>query len=204
MLDNIHWLGQSTFYIQFDKVTIYIDPYRIKKDKPKADIILITHTHFDHYSPSDIKIIAKDDTIIVGPKSLKSELSYTLKTLNPKDKINIQGIEIEAVSAYNINKNFHPPQAKNLGFIILVNKMRIYHTGDTDFIPEMKDIKADIVLLPIGGTYTMDAKEAVRAVEAIKPKIAIPMHWGSVVGSYSDAEEFKRLSKTEVKILRQE
>jgi len=202
MIENIHWLGHASFKIT-DEEIIYIDPYQIK-DKEKADIILVTHDHFDHCSTEDIKKILKSDTFIVGPKKIDKILKERIKTISPGEKINIKGIEIEGVASYNIGKSFHPKGEENLGFIITIKNTKIYHAGDTDFIPEMKDIKADIALLPVGGTYTMDAKEAAKAANIIKPKIAIPMHWGSIVGSKEDAEEFKRLCNVEVKILEEE
>jgi len=201
MLEKIHWLGHASFYIEAPQGIIYIDPYQLKPGLPKADIILITHEHFDHFSVSDIKEIAKPETIIVGPKEIEKKMDYSLKILRPQEKINLKGIEIEAVPSYNLNKNFHPKSQGYLGFIITVDNFRIYHAGDTDLIPEMKTLKPDIVLLPVGGTYTMNAKEAAEAVNLINPKIAIPMHWGGIVGSEKDAEEFKRLCKIEVRIL---
>lgn len=204
MLDKIHWLGHASFFIDGLTAKIYIDPYQIKKDFLQADIILITHEHFDHFSIEDIKKIAKADTSIVGPKVIEKKLTFPIKTISPGEKLNIKGIEIEGVPAYNLNKSFHPKSHAYLGFIITVDGSRIYHAGDTDFIPEMKTLKADIVLLPIGGTYTMDAKEAAEAANAINPKFAVPMHWGSIVGSQRDAQAFKEMCKTEVKILKRD
>lgn len=200
MLDKIHWLGQAAFYIELDEAIIYIDPYQLKMDKPKADIILVSHAHFDHCSDEDIKKIHKPETVIIGSVGVKDALSYPVKVIKPKEKINIGNIVIEGVAAYNINKSFHPSSGGNLGFIIQINQTRIYHAGDTDLIPEMSQIKADIVLLPVGGTYTMNAKEAANAANIIKPQTAIPMHWGSVVGSRKDAEDFKKLCKCQVVI----
>ena len=202
MIEKIHWLGQAGFRIE-DELVIYIDPYKIKRDR-EADIILISHDHFDHCSPGDIEKVKKGDTVIVASKGAASKLSGNMRILKPGDKINVKGIDIEGVSSYNIGKDFHPQAAGNLGFIITVMDTRIYHAGDTDLIPEMKGIKADIALLPVGGTYTMDAKEAAEAANTINPKIAIPMHWGSVVGSRKDAEQFQKLCKGEVRILEEE
>jgi len=171
---------------------------------PKADIILITHEHFDHCSSQDIKIIVKTDTVVVGSSGVEKKLSQDVKVMSPGEKASVKGIDIEAVAAYNIGKVFHPKVAGNTGFIITVDNTRIYHAGDTDFIPEMKTIKAEIALLPIGGTYTMNAKEAAQAANAINPKIAIPMHWGGAVGSEKDAREFKKLCKAQVMILKKE
>lgn len=205
VLDKIHWLGHAGFYIEGkDGIIVYIDPYKIKNNLPKADIILISHEHFDHCSEQDIKKITKTDTVIVGPQTIAGKLTYPVKVLNPGEKISIKDIEVEAVSAYNLHKNFHPKSEGNLGFIVTVDNTKIYHAADTDFIPEMKGIKTDIALLPVGGTYTMNAKEAAEAANIINPKIAIPMHFGSIVGSSKDAEEFKKFCKVQVKILEQE
>jgi len=204
MLDKIHWLGQAAFCIELDKTVIYIDPYQLRRDKPKADIILISHAHFDHCSGEDINRIYKPETLIIGPVGLDGILSYPVKTASPQDKITVKDLEIEVIPAYNINKSFHPKTSGNLGFIIKINQTKIYHAGDTDFIPEINQVRANIVLLPVGGTYTMDAKEAAKAANTINPDVAIPMHWGSVVGSRKDAEEFKKLCKCKVNIIEPE
>jgi L-ascorbate metabolism protein UlaG (beta-lactamase superfamily) len=204
MLDKIHWLGHSSFFIESSKVNIYIDPFKLKDDLPKADIILITHDHFDHCSGEDVKKIHQFDTIIVGPKAIASKLSYPIKTIKPGELMRLDDVVIDAVHAYNPDKKLHPKSDDYLGYIVSVDNTKIYHAGDTGYIPEMKNIKADICLLPIGGTYTMDAKEASQAADMINPKIAIPMHFGSIVGQKSDAEEFKKLSRVHVKILTQE
>lgn len=204
MLDKIHWLGHAAFFIEGASAKIYIDPYQIKEGLPKADIILITHEHFDHCSHQDINKLYKTDTVIVGPETIVGKLPYAIKVLKPNETLAIKDIKIEAVYAYNPKKNFHPKSEGNLGYIITVDNSKIYHAGDTDYITEMERIKADIALLPVGGTYTMNAKEASNAANVINPKFAIPMHWGSIVGSNKDAEEFKRLCRVEVRILKQE
>jgi L-ascorbate metabolism protein UlaG (beta-lactamase superfamily) len=205
MIENIHWLGHAAFYIKAKDGTIIIfDPYKISKNAPQADIVLITHEHFDHCSQGDLEKVTKPDSIIVGPASVARKLSYQVKILKPGEKISVKAIEIEAVSSYNPNKNFHPRSEGNLGFIVTIDGIKVYHAGDTDLIPEMKGIKADIALLPVGGTYTMNAKEAAEAANLINPQTAIPMHFGSIVGSAKDAEDFKKLCKVEVRILKQE
>ena len=200
---NIFWLGHAGFKIKDEKEIIYIDPYQVRDDKEKADFILITHEHFDHFSIEDIDKLLKPSTIIVGPKKIKEALAkkeQKVVSLLPKEKINLKGIEIEGVPAYNLGKNFHPKEKDNLGFIIKIKNVKIYHAGDTDFIPEIKDIRVDVCLLPVGGTYTMDAREAAEAANTISPKIAIPMHWGSIVGSFKDAESFLKLCNCKVEI----
>lgn len=205
----IHWLNHHAS-LRFEaslpdgqgSKTIYTDPWEIKSTEPKADIILITHDHFDHCSPPDIEKIAKPETIIIATQGCVSKLKgYTVKTLKPGESTNVNGINIEAVAAYNINKQFHPKSNNWVGYIFTLDGKRIYQAGDADLIPEMKDIKADIVLLPIGGTYTMNATEAAEAVNLINPKLAIPIHCGKIVVNQNDPETFKKLAKCEVKIL---
>ncbi len=209
MIENIHWLGHASFRIENDK-TIYIDPYELKGEPPKANLILITHDHSDHCSPDDVAKIAKDDTVIVTIAAAAQKLKGDVRVVKPGDSITVLGIPIEAVPAYNVNKfrspgePFHPKESGHVGFILTVGGQRIYHAGDTDIIPEMNDIQADIALLPAGGTYTMTAEEAAEAANRIKPKVAIPMHYGAIVGSIKDAERFRDLCETEVVILSQE
>jgi L-ascorbate metabolism protein UlaG (beta-lactamase superfamily) len=205
MIKDIHWLGHDTFKIVGEKV-IYTDPFKIKK-KDTADIILITHEHFDHCSPDDIKAIQGANTIIVTTPDCAKKLSGKIKTVKPGDKITVEGIEIEAVPSYNTNKQFHPKTNAWVGYIFTVKGRRIYLAGDTDHIPEMKTFKnIDIALLPVSGTYVMTADEAIKAALDIKPKIAIPMHYDSIVGSKYDAQKFAEglKGKIEVSILSQE
>ncbi len=204
LLKKIHWLGHDGFRIDASKV-IYIDPYQMKSTVP-ADIILVSHDHFDHCSPDDIQKIQKKEPVIVTDKASAGKLTGDVRVVKPGDRLTVQGIEIEIVPAYNTNKQFHPKSDGKLGFIITVEGVRIYHAGDTDFIPEMKNIKADIALLPVSGTYVMTADEAVEAALAINPKVAIPMHYGAIVGSESDAKQFaeKLKGKINVAILKQE
>lgn len=200
MIKNIHWLGHDTFKITGDKV-IFTDPFRIKK-KDSADIILITHEHYDHCSLDDIKKLQGPDTIIVATADCAKKLSGNIKIIKPGDKINVEGIEIEAVPAYNTNKQFHTKDKGWVGYIFKTNQQRIYIAGDTDRIPEMKTFKdIDIALLPVSGTYVMTAEEAVQAALDIKPKIAIPMHYGSIVGDKNDAQLFAEKLKGKIEVL---
>ncbi len=163
------------------KKIIYTDPFQIKKPD-KADIILITHEHYDHFSPDDIKKLLTPDTIIVLPKDCSGKIRAKEIIVKPGDKITVEGIEIEVVPSYNTNKKFHPKEKGWVGYIFKIMGKRIYIAGDTDYIPEMKTFKdIDIALLPVSGTYVMTAEEAVQAAIDIKPKIAIPMHYGSIV-----------------------
>jgi len=208
MVENIHWLGHDAFKIIGEKV-IYTDPYEIKK-RDRADIILITHEHYDHCSPHDAAMLMGEATFVVTTPDCAAKLGAgvkNIKIVKPGDKINVSGIEIEAVAAYNTNKHFHP-RAKNwVGFVFKIGGKKIYMAGDTDYIPEMKSLKdIDTALLPVSGTYVMTADEAAKAALDIKPKTAIPMHYGSVVGDKNDAERFKAAltGKLDVVILKKE
>ncbi|MCL5408424.1 MAG: MBL fold metallo-hydrolase [Candidatus Omnitrophica bacterium] len=181
-ITNIKWLGHASFRIEGPKV-IYIDPFKINP-AISADIILITHSHFDHFSPEDINKIKTADTFLIAPKDCQINWKTEKRiVLIPDEKIDIEGIKIHAVSAYNTNKKFHPKTNNWVGYIIDINEFKIYHAGDTDEIKEMENIDVDIALLPVGGTYTMDAKESASALKKIKTKAVIPMHYGSIVGT---------------------
>jgi L-ascorbate metabolism protein UlaG (beta-lactamase superfamily) len=199
MVKDIHWLGHDTFKIVGEKV-VYTDPFKIKK-KDTADIILITHEHFDHCSPEDVKAIQGPKTMIVATSDCAKKLSGKVKIVKPGDKINVEGIDIEAVPSYNTNKQFHTKDKGWVGYIFVVKGQRIYIAGDTDYIPEMKNFKVDIALLPVSGTYVMTADEAIKAALDIKPKIAVPMHYGSIVGSTDDAKRFAEGLKGKIEVL---
>jgi L-ascorbate metabolism protein UlaG (beta-lactamase superfamily) len=189
VVKNITWLGHDGFLIKGDGKAIVIDPFQVKQCEP-ADVILVTHEHYDHCSPEDIQKIRKASTVIVTEANSAEKLSGDVRVVRPGDKLTVSEIPIEAVPAYNTDKNFHPKQNGWLGFILTVGGVRIYHAGDTDLIPEMDSIKADIALLPVSGTYVMTAEEAVEAAKTIKPKLVIPMHYGAIVGSAEDARRF--------------
>ena len=204
MTKNIHWLGHDTFRIEGEQV-IYTDPFKIKK-KGKADIILITHEHYDHCSPEDVKKIQGQDTVIVCPADCAAKLQGNIKVVKPGDTLEINGVKVEAVPSYNTNKQFHTKDRGWVGYVFTSGGQRIYIAGDTDYIPEMKNIRADIALLPVSGTYVMTADEAAQAALDIKPKVAIPMHYGSIVGSKEDGRRFaeKLKGKIDVVILHEE
>ena len=198
MLEKIKWLGHSSVRIDAEKI-IYIDPWKIQGG-PKADLILVSHTHGDHLSPADVKKIQKTDTVIVAAHDAAAQLSGDVRALKPGGRIVVPGVTVKAVPAYNVNKSFHPKANEWIGFLVTVGGKTIYYGGDTDFIPEMKDIQADILILPVGGTYTMTAKEAAEAANLIRPEAAIPIHYGDIVGTAADAERFKELCKAPVDI----
>ena len=194
MLENIQVLYHSSIRINKEKV-IYIDPFKIDKIYHDADIIFITHSHYDHYSEEDIKKIIKEDTKIIVTNDLQESVSNLINKENiiavkPNEKYCVEGISFETIPAYNINKQFHPKQNNWVGYVIELNGIIYYIAGDTDITEENKQIKCDVAFVPVGGTYTMTAKEAASLVNIIKPKIAVPIHYGSVVGTKQDAEEF--------------
>jgi len=211
MLNNLHWLGHASFRWDGSK-TIYFDPWKLSRRSKKSDFIFITHEHFDHCSLDDIKLISTKDTVIVASEAAAKQLESArplckeIKPLLPGDNIEISGIKVSAVASYNINKQFHTKGSHKLGFIVTVDGIKIYDAGDTDNIPEMKNYGCDIALLPVSGTYVMTADEAVKAALIIKPKVAIPMHYGDIIGTESDAVRFQELlkDKIEVNILEKE
>ena len=208
MLENIEVLCHSSIKINKEKI-MYIDPFRINKNYNDADIIFITHDHYDHYSEEDIDKIKKQDTIIVAPKKLFTKIlekgfeKDNIITVEPNKKYNVKGINFETIPAYNINKQFHPKENAWVGYIIKLEGVKYYIAGDTDITPENKEVKCDVAFVPVGGTFTMNYKEAAELVNEIKPKIAIPIHYGSIVGTEQDAIDFSKLlnSDIECKIL---
>ena len=212
---KISWLGHAAFRLtNANGKVVYVDPYDIKAAAP-ADIILITHEHYDHCSSADVHKIIKDKTVIVTTAAAQDKLrliNAQFLLVVPGKSYSIDGVKIEAVPAYNVNKfrspgvAYHPEKDNKVGFIITINGVRIYHAGDTDLIPGLEaNVKnIDIAMLPVCGTYVMSAEEAAEAVKKIKPKIAIPMHYGSIVGTKEDAYRFEKLAKCEVKILEKE
>ncbi|MEK6848067.1 MAG: MBL fold metallo-hydrolase [Nanoarchaeota archaeon] len=202
---DLAWHGHDSFCIRAMEKLIYIDPYKLPNNAEKADLILITHTHYDHCSIPDIEKIAKDNTIIVIPPDGQSAITklkkkVEIQIIEANDGREILGMRIATIPAYNIKKPFHPKEEGWLGYLIKIQNTLIYHAGDSDLTPEMKQLskyravcRDFIALLPIGGTYTMNAGEAFEAVFNIKPTLAIPMHYGTIVGTIQDAQQFKQL-----------
>lgn len=215
---EIKWLGHSGFLIKNSK-TVYIDPYKIKDDSEKADFILITHSHYDHCSVEDMQKIVQEGTKIIIPADCQSKIArfnvpVKMIVVEPGHEINFQGVRITTVPAYNIDKSFHTKDEGWVGYVIRMNDVYIYHSGDTDVIPEMQKLTGYsggngefVALLPVGGRFTMTAEEAAEAAGIIKPSLAIPMHYGSIIGSESDAKDFEQLCKEKgikVRILEKE
>ncbi len=195
MLDKIHWLGHDCFRIDAGK-TVYFDPFELGSGPVPADVVFVSHDHFDHCSPADVAAVTKQGTVIVTNAACAKKLKGDIKIVKPGDKLTVQGIPVEVVPAYNVDPartQFHPRSAGGLGFILTLGKTRIYHAGDTDFIPEMKSLKVDIAMIPVSGKYVMTPGDAAKAVQAMKPGITIPMHYGSIVGTRQDAETLRKL-----------
>ncbi len=202
VLSKVHWIHHASFRIEADNKIIYIDPYQLKAVQP-ADYILLTHGHPDHLSKDDIKRIAGKNTLIIcSPECVYLLKGYNLKVVKPGDKFEIGNIKCEAVPAYNISKPFHKKASNKVGYIIDIDNVRIYDAGDTDFIDEMKKMKnIAVAMVPVGGLFTMGPEEAAKAVKAIKPKIAIPMHYGYRIGAKKNGGIFVKLVKPPVKAM---
>jgi L-ascorbate metabolism protein UlaG (beta-lactamase superfamily) len=187
---SLTWLGHDTFLIEGEK-TVYTDPYVLPANPKKADLILITHDHYDHCDPDKVKQIQKSDTVIVTTPDCARKLTGNIKSIRPGQSVTIGDIAIRAVPAYNLGKQFHPKASGWVGFVFKVSGTTFYIAGDTDFIPEMSGLKPDIALLPIGGKFTMDIDQAVEATFSIDPKIVVPMHYDTFGGIEADPNEFK-------------
>jgi len=215
---ELKWLGHSGFFIKNSK-KIYIDPYNIKDSEEKADIILITHSHYDHCSVADLGKIIQEGTKIICPADCQSNITrfnipIKIHIVEPGQELDLGEIKLNIFPAYNIDKPFHSKDEGWVGYLIKINDILIYHAGDSDLIPEMQKLtgynqldKMFIALLPIGGRFTMSVEEAVEAAKLIKPSLAVPMHYGSVVGTEEDAKEFVEFCEEEgidAKILERE
>jgi L-ascorbate metabolism protein UlaG (beta-lactamase superfamily) len=210
LLDTVDWLGHSGFRIGVGRASIYIDPYRIPSDGPKADLILITHQHYDHFSIQDLERVRKPDTAVIGPPAVAERLEGNVHSLRPGEVVetDVYGVDVRAVPAYNTSKRdgdgrpFHPRDAGCLGYEVNVRGERLYHAGDTDVIPEMDwVVGVEIALLPVSGVHVMTALEAAEAARRIQPTVAVPMHWGGHIGSETDAQTFADAAPVEVVIM---
>lgn len=201
LLRDLHWLGHASFRIDRPCV-IYIDPWRLPIGSPPADLILVSHDHHDHCSPEDVESVRREATVVVAQAAAAAKLRSPVRVIQVGKSTEVAGVKVEAVPAYNTNKKFHPRAAGFLGFVLHLGGERLYFAGDTDLIPEMDGMACDVALLPVSGTYVMTADEAVRAAGVIRPRLAIPMHYGAgVAGTEDDAEAFRRGSPVPVVVL---
>ncbi len=203
MEPKIEWLGHDGFRLTGEKI-IYIDPWKIENARHDADVVLITHDHFDHFVVEDIDKVRSDKTLVVGPEQIRGKIEGNLKIVARGDSIDAEGVPVQVVPAYNVHadrQKFHPHHYGGVGYILTLGGKRIYHTGDTDPIPEMKNIRCDIMLVPVSGTYVCTPDEAVEIVQMVKPALAIPMHWDTIVGSWEEANAFKQKAGVPVEIL---
>ena len=204
MLENIEVLYHSSIRISKNKV-IYIDPFKIDKNYNDADIVFITHDHFDHYSEEDIDKVINENTTIIIPEELLTKIlrkginKNAVITVESNKEYMVQGIKFETIPAYNTNKTFHPKENDWVGYIITLDGIRYYIAGDTDITEENRKVKCDVAFVPVGGKYTMDFKEAAQLINEIQPKIAVPIHYGSVVGTKQDATDFIKLLHPSIK-----
>jgi L-ascorbate metabolism protein UlaG (beta-lactamase superfamily) len=211
LIDAIDWLGHASFRITVGRATVYIDPYRVADDVPPADLILITHGHYDHFSPQDVERLSGRNTWLVGPAAVAERVSGKVHRIGPGETIDdelVRGLHISAVAAYNTSKRdadgnpFHPRDAGWVGYELNVRGERLYHSGDTDVIPEMDTVTGvDVALLPVSGVYVMTAQEAAEAARRIQPRVAVPMHWGSHIGTEHDARTFATTAPVEVRVM---
>ena len=211
LIDSIEWLGHSGFRLFVGRAAVYIDPYRVPEGSPPADLILVTHGHYDHFSPRDVEMLTTDRTWLVGPPAVAERVSGQVHSIAPGELIEdelVRGVHVAAVAAYNTSKRdaegrvFHPREAGWVGYELNVRGERLYHSGDTDVIPEMDSVTGvDVALLPVSGVYVMTANEAAEAARRIGPRVAVPMHWGEHLGSERDARTFAERAGVEVRIL---
>ena len=196
MLDAITWFRQAAFRWQGDGPVIYVDPWGVTDDVP-ADVILITHAHFDHFQPHEIERLRGPSTKLVAPRDVAAELSGDVTAVAPGESLEVGGLHIQTVPAYNVAEerlDMHPQRNGWVGYMFEFDGRRYYHGGDTDALPELETISTDVAMVPIGGTYTMDAEEAATFVKAMGPGLAVPMHYGYVVCSPSRADVFRKLA----------
>ena len=207
LIDAVEWLGHSGFRIRAGRASIYVDPYRAP-DGPRADAILVTHGHYDHFSPQDLERLSGPETTVVAPAPVAERLAGQVRSIAPGETLELGRVDVRAIAAYNTSKRdpagqpFHPREAGWVGYELRIGGERLYHSGDTDVIPEMDEVAGcDVALLAVSGTYVMTPGEAAEAARRIQPRVAVPMHWGEDIGTRADAESFASLAPVEVRIL---
>ena len=206
MLEGIEVLCHSSIRFSKKKI-IYFDPFKIEENYNDADVIFITHDHYDHYSEEDIDKVVKEDTIIVVPEDLKTKLlkkgwkEENIITVRPNESYTVKNIEFKTIPAYNVNKQFHPKENAWVGYLLEIEGVTYYIAGDTDITEENKKVKCDVAFVPVGGTYTMNYTEASELINEIKPKVAVPTHYGSIVGSKKEGDKFSKLVNSEIKVV---
>lgn len=211
LIDSVEWLGHSGFRLQAGRSSVYIDPYRVPTGAPQADLILITHGHYDHFSPQDVERLTHKETWLVAPAVVAERVGGNVISVAPGEALEeelVRGLAVRAVAAYNTSKRdsdgklFHPREAGLVGYDLNFRGERLYHSGDTDVIPEMDSVTGvDVALLPVSGVYVMTAEEAAEAARRIQPRVAVPMHWGEHIGSVHDAKTFRERAPVDVRIL---
>ena len=211
LIDSLEWLGHSGFRIRVGGAVVYLDPYRVPDGAPPADLILVTHGHYDHFSPQDIERLSARTTRLVGPAAVAERVGGQVHSIAPGELLEdelVRGVHVRAIAAYNTSKRnadgnpFHPRDAGWVGYELNVRGERLYHSGDTDVIPEMDSVTGvDVALLPVSGVYVMTAQEAAEAARRIQPRVAVPMHWGEHLGTERDARTFAERAGVEVRIL---
>jgi L-ascorbate metabolism protein UlaG (beta-lactamase superfamily) len=194
VLDRVTWFRQAAIRWLDDERSIYVDPWGVPRDAPPADVILITHAHFDHFQPDQIAMLSTPSTRLVAPHDVAAELTGDVTAVAPGESHEVAGLRFTTVPAYNTVEErleMHPRANRWVGYVLELGGSSYYHAGDTDHAAELDDVRADVAFVPIGGTYTMDAGEAAGLVHAIEPRLAVPLHFGFVVGSPSDADRFR-------------
>lgn len=206
LIKGIEVLHHSSIRIHKERI-VYVDPYEVKEEYHDADFVFVTHAHYDHFSCDDIQKVMNDHTILIatqdvidGTKEIQPDATKRI-VVKPNQEYNINGLHIQTTVAYNENKPFHPKKQEWVGYIIAFEDAKVYIAGDTDHLKELESIRCDIALVPIGGTYTMNFKEAADLINAIHPKIAIPTHYGSIVGTKEDATNFKTMVHSETSVI---